>query len=72
MTAAKAFALNRELVAAYIHAFRAAAAEFGLAAEPDLNVILRMPGALDASITARPKANSRPSCWRSSTRRSTR
>src|SRR5215467_913759 len=42
------FALNRELVGGYIKAFRAAAAEFGLAAEPDLNVVLRMPGALDA------------------------
>jgi len=43
------FALNRELVGAYIKAYRAASAEFGLAAEPDLNVILRMPGAMDAS-----------------------
>ena len=41
-------ALNRELVGGYIHAFRAAAAEFGLAAEPDLNAVLRMPGAMDA------------------------
>lgn len=43
------FALNRELVGAYIKAFRAASTEFGLAAEPDLNVILRMPGAMDAA-----------------------
>jgi len=43
------FALNRELVGAYIKAFRATSTEFGLAAEPDLNVILRMPGAMDAS-----------------------
>jgi uncharacterized protein (TIGR00255 family) len=42
------FSLNRALVAGYIQAFRAAAAEFGLAAEPDLNAILRMPGALEA------------------------
>ena len=42
-------ALNRDLVGGYIKAFRAAAAEFGLAAEPDLNVILRLPGAMDAS-----------------------
>jgi uncharacterized protein (TIGR00255 family) len=41
-------ALNRPLVGGYIHAFRAAAAEFSLAAEPDLNVVLRIPGALDA------------------------
>lgn len=44
---AEGFSLNRELVGGYIKAFRAAAAEFGLAAEPDLNVILRMPGAMD-------------------------
>jgi uncharacterized protein (TIGR00255 family) len=43
------FALNRELVGAYIQAFRTGAAEFGLAAEPDLNVILRIPGALDSA-----------------------
>lgn len=48
----QAFALNRELVSAYIHAFRTAAAEFGLAASPDLNVILRMPGALESENTA--------------------
>ena len=46
------FALNRELVGGYIKAYRAAAAEFGLTAEPDLNVILRMPGAMDASTEA--------------------
>jgi uncharacterized protein (TIGR00255 family) len=43
------FALNRELVGGYIAAFRAAAKEFGIVAEPDLNVILRVPGAMDAS-----------------------
>jgi uncharacterized protein (TIGR00255 family) len=42
-------ALNRELVGGYIAAFRSAAAEFGLAADPDLNAILRMPGALDSA-----------------------
>jgi uncharacterized protein (TIGR00255 family) len=42
------FSLNRELVGGYIQAFRAAAAEFGLAADPDLNTVLRLPGALDA------------------------
>jgi uncharacterized protein (TIGR00255 family) len=41
--------LNRELVGGYLQAFRAAAATFGLAAEPDLNVILRLPGALDSA-----------------------
>ena len=48
-SAAGAAALNKQLVGSYVHAFRAAAAEFSLAAEPDLNVILRMPGAMDAS-----------------------
>ena len=43
------FALNRELVGGYIAAFRAAAAEFSLAAEPDLNAVLRLPGALDSA-----------------------
>ena len=47
---AEHFSLNRALVGGYIQAFRAAAAEFGLAAEPDLNVILRMPGAVDAGV----------------------
>src|SRR3989440_12945784 len=42
------FALNRQLVGGYIQSFRAAAAEFGLAAEPDLNVIMRLPGAMDS------------------------
>jgi uncharacterized protein (TIGR00255 family) len=42
-------ALNRPLVSAYIAAFRAAAGEFAVPAEPDLNVILRIPGALDSS-----------------------
>jgi uncharacterized protein (TIGR00255 family) len=47
------FALNRPLVEGYIQAFRAAAAEFDLASQPDLNVILRFPGAMDsASIPA--------------------
>jgi uncharacterized protein (TIGR00255 family) len=41
-------ALNRQIVAGYIAAFRTAAAEFSLAAEPDLNAILRIPGALEA------------------------
>jgi len=37
--------LNRQIAGGYIQAFRAAAAEFGLAAEPDLNAVLRLPGA---------------------------
>jgi uncharacterized protein (TIGR00255 family) len=44
-----AVSLNRELVGGYLAAFRAAAAEFSLATEPDLNAILRIPGALDSA-----------------------
>ncbi|HVN20780.1 MAG TPA: YicC/YloC family endoribonuclease [Dongiaceae bacterium] len=47
-----AFSLNREIVSGYISAFRAAAAEFSLAAQPDLNAILRIPGVLDSSTEA--------------------
>ena len=43
------FSLNRPLISAYIAAFRAAAGEFTVPAEPDLNVILRIPGALDSA-----------------------
>jgi uncharacterized protein (TIGR00255 family) len=48
-TSSETFNLNRELVGGYIAAFRAAAAEFSLAAVPDLNAILRIPGALDSA-----------------------
>src|ERR1700692_2306705 len=48
-TSNEAFSLNREIVGGYIAAFRAAAAEFSLAAEPDLNAVLRIPGALDSA-----------------------
>jgi uncharacterized protein (TIGR00255 family) len=41
-------ALNRQLIAGYVQAFRAASAEFGIKGEPDLNVVLRMPGAMDS------------------------
>ena len=41
-------ALNRQLIAGYVEAFRAAADEFGVEGEPDLNVVLRMPGAMDS------------------------
>jgi uncharacterized protein (TIGR00255 family) len=43
-----AFSLNRQIVGGYIAAFRAAAAEFSLHPDPDLNAVLRIPGALDA------------------------
>ncbi|HXB22895.1 MAG TPA: DUF1732 domain-containing protein, partial [Candidatus Solibacter sp.] len=42
------FELNRDLVAGYVAAFRKAAREFGAPGEPDLNVILRIPGAMGA------------------------
>ncbi len=45
---ANGVALNRQLIAGYIQAFRAAADEFSVDGEPDLNVVLRMPGAMDA------------------------
>jgi uncharacterized protein (TIGR00255 family) len=41
-------ALNRQLISAYVQAFRAAAQDFGVAGEPDLNVALRMPGAMES------------------------
>ena len=41
-------ALNRQLIAGYVEAFRAAADEFDIEGEPDLNVVLRMPGAMDS------------------------
>ncbi len=44
-----AFSLNRAIVGGYIAAFRSAAAEFSIAAVPDLNAILRIPGALDTA-----------------------
>ena len=41
--------MNRELVEGYVLAFRAAVRQFGLTGEPDLNAVLRMPGALSTS-----------------------
>jgi uncharacterized protein (TIGR00255 family) len=41
-------AINRQLIAGYVEAFRAASDEFGVEGEPDLNVVLRMPGAMDS------------------------
>ncbi len=43
-SAAPAFLLNRGLLDSYLQAFRGAAAEHGLTAEPDLNSALRLPG----------------------------
>ncbi len=40
------FQLNHSLVEGYVHAFQEAAERLGLASQPDLNVVLRLPGAL--------------------------
>lgn len=47
--AGEGFELNKDLVASYVSAFRKAAVEFATQGEPDLNVILRIPGALVAA-----------------------
>jgi len=47
-TAQQKAGYNRELVAGYLDAFQAARVEFGLGGDPDLNNILRMPGALQS------------------------
>ena len=44
-----AFAVNRELVGGYLRTFREVAEEFGVSAEPDLNAVLKLPGALNAT-----------------------
>jgi len=44
-----AFAVNRDLVGGYLRTFREVAEEFGVSAEPDLNAVLKMPGALNVS-----------------------
>lgn len=48
-TSNEAFTFNRGIVGGYVAAFRAVAAEFSLATEPDLNAVLRIPGALDSA-----------------------
>ena len=48
-TSNEAFSINRQVIGGYISAFRAAADEFSLIAEPDLNAVLRIPGALDSA-----------------------
>ncbi|HVH85549.1 MAG TPA: YicC/YloC family endoribonuclease [Terriglobales bacterium] len=46
------FQLNHALVEGYVHAFREAAERLGLTAQPDLNVVLRLPGALSGDSAA--------------------
>jgi uncharacterized protein (TIGR00255 family) len=43
-------AINAQLVGDFIGVFRAAAQQFGVNAEPDLNAILRIPGALESPV----------------------
>ena len=43
-----AFAVNKSLVGGYLQTFRQVAEEFGVSAEPDLNAVLKLPGALNA------------------------
>jgi uncharacterized protein (TIGR00255 family) len=45
-TGGAALAVNRELVGGYLRTFREVAKEFGVSAEPDLNTVLKLPGAL--------------------------
>ena len=42
--------VNKEIVGGYVRAFRTAAKEFGIAGDPDLNSILRVPGAVEALV----------------------
>jgi len=39
--------VNKEIVGGYVQAFRSAAKEFGVSGEPDMNAILRVPGAME-------------------------
>ncbi len=47
-TAQQTAGYNRELVTNYLNAFNAAREEHGLSSQPDLNTILRLPGALQS------------------------
>ncbi len=51
-SAAAALAINKEFVGAYINAYQIAAMQFDVKAEPDLNAILKLPGALTANSAA--------------------
>jgi uncharacterized protein (TIGR00255 family) len=48
-TVASGFSLNKELIGGYIQAFREAEREFAINSDPDLNAILKMPGALSGA-----------------------
>jgi uncharacterized protein (TIGR00255 family) len=44
-----AYELNRPLIAGFIQAMRTMQQEFGLSGEPDINVLARLPGAMQAA-----------------------
>ncbi len=46
--AAVELVVNKEIVGGYVQSFRAVAKEFAISGEPDLNAILRIPGAMEA------------------------
>ncbi len=48
-TGAGGFSVNKQIVGGYLEAFRTAAEEFGVSAEPDLNAIFKIPGALESA-----------------------
>lgn len=48
-TGGSGFSVNRDLVGSYLRTFREVAEEFGVSAEPDLNAVLKLPGALNAA-----------------------
>src|SRR5437763_16926236 len=56
---ASGFQLNHALVEGYVRAFREAAERLGIVAQPDLNVILRTPGAPSGAATALDDATER-------------
>lgn len=45
----QSISINQQLVGGYVQAFRDAAREFGIAADPDLNAIFKLPGALEGA-----------------------
>lgn len=49
--------LNNELLGAYVDAYAKAAARYGLANEPDLNALLRIPGVMTAEVTTGVEGN---------------
>lgn len=50
-TSEVSYEVNRPLIAGFIQAMREMQREFGLAGEPDVNVIARLPGAMQAART---------------------